>query len=60
RFKCSECSKTFSRPFNLKSHRAIHLGLKPHACNYTNDKGVACHWSFARRHDLERHVRSRH
>jgi hypothetical protein len=60
RFKCSECSKTFSRPFNLKSHRAIHLGLKPHACNYTNDKGIACHWSFARRHDLERHVRSRH
>ncbi|KAG0240962.1 hypothetical protein B0O80DRAFT_451611 [Mortierella sp. GBAus27b] len=60
RYKCSECSKTFSRPFNLKSHRAIHRGLKPHACTYTNETGVACHWSFARRHDLERHVRSRH
>lgn len=60
RYKCSECSKTFSRPFNLKSHRAIHRGLKPHACTYTNESGVTCHWSFARRHDLERHVRSRH
>ncbi|KAG0365923.1 hypothetical protein BGZ54_006051 [Gamsiella multidivaricata] len=60
RYQCSECLKTFSRPFNLRSHRTIHLGLKPHACTHVDKKGVVCHWSFARRHDLERHMRSRH
>ncbi|GJJ77283.1 hypothetical protein EMPS_09642 [Entomortierella parvispora] len=60
RFQCSECDKTFSRPFNLRSHRATHAGVKPHACTHINSKGIQCHWTFARRHDLERHVRSRH
>ncbi|ORZ18237.1 hypothetical protein BCR41DRAFT_285999, partial [Lobosporangium transversale] len=60
RYKCSECDKTFSRPFNLRSHRATHLGVKPFLCTQTNEKGDTCSWAFARRHDLERHVRSRH
>ncbi|KAF9196224.1 hypothetical protein BGZ49_002876 [Haplosporangium sp. Z 27] len=60
RYKCSQCDKTFSRPFNLRSHRATHLGIKPYPCTYVNDAGENCHWSFARRHDLVRHMRSRH
>ncbi|KAF9427774.1 hypothetical protein BGZ76_002199, partial [Entomortierella beljakovae] len=60
RFKCSQCNKTFSRPFNLRSHRATHLGVKPYACTQETDNGAPCHWTFARRHDLERHIRSRH
>ncbi|KAF9896609.1 hypothetical protein BX616_007113, partial [Lobosporangium transversale] len=55
RYKCSECDKTFSRPFNLRSHRATHLGVKPFLCTQTNEKGDTCSWAFARRHDLERH-----
>ncbi|KAF9104165.1 hypothetical protein BGX27_010210 [Mortierella sp. AM989] len=60
RYKCSECDKTFSRPFNLRSHRATHAGEKPFNCGHVSEKGEVCLWSFARRHDLERHMRSRH
>ncbi|KAG0050795.1 hypothetical protein BGZ83_004424 [Gryganskiella cystojenkinii] len=60
RYKCSQCDKTFTRPFNLRSHRATHEGLRPHECTFVDTKGAKCHWTFARRHDLERHMRSRH
>ncbi|KAF9581705.1 hypothetical protein BGW38_001176 [Lunasporangiospora selenospora] len=95
RFQCSVCQKTFSRPFNLRSHRATHLGVKPFVCTHKvkadhhreqdhdeeneeqeesrqqlhQDEEIdlhidsterICGWRFARRHDLERHVRSRH
>ncbi|KAG0338151.1 hypothetical protein BG004_007339 [Podila humilis] len=59
RYQCKVCNKTFSRPFNLRSHRAIHEGFKPYACHESTAKGP-CTWSFARRHDLERHIKSRH
>ncbi|KAF9997163.1 hypothetical protein BGZ79_009122 [Entomortierella chlamydospora] len=60
RYKCEQCDKTFSRPFNLRSHRSTHIGLKPYPCPHVNANGETCHWSFARRHDLARHIRSRH
>ncbi|KAF9181203.1 hypothetical protein BGZ49_004893 [Haplosporangium sp. Z 27] len=60
RFKCNMCDKTFSRPYNLRSHRATHVGIKPFKCTYVLDNGSECHWEFARKHDLERHMGSRH
>ncbi|KAF9160166.1 hypothetical protein DFQ26_005816 [Actinomortierella ambigua] len=60
RFKCFVCNKTFSRPYNLRSHRKIHEGIKPFVCTHEEDDGKICAWAFARKHDLERHVSSRH
>ncbi|KAI1294269.1 hypothetical protein EDD11_008195 [Mortierella claussenii] len=60
RYKCDQCDKTFSRPYNLRSHRSTHLGVKPFTCPHKDKTGSVCNWTFARRHDLERHVRSRH
>ncbi|KAI8072941.1 hypothetical protein BC940DRAFT_291991 [Gongronella butleri] len=50
RLQCSECSRTFTRQYNLKSHMVVHEGKKPYDCSY-------CHLSFARPHDLRRHTR---
>ncbi|KAF9900652.1 hypothetical protein EC991_007057 [Linnemannia zychae] len=60
RYKCSECGKTFSRPFNLRSHRDTHSGHRPFECPHKDKGGNRCKWSFARRHDLERHIISKH
>ncbi|KAH7050437.1 hypothetical protein BKA57DRAFT_392754 [Linnemannia elongata] len=60
RYKCSECGKTFSRPFNLRSHRDTHSGFRPFDCPHKDKSGSKCKWSFARRHDLERHIISKH
>ncbi|KAF9987969.1 hypothetical protein BGZ75_010234 [Mortierella antarctica] len=59
-FRCEICNKDFTRAFNLRSHRSTHTGVKPFACTLLDDNGEPCNRPFARRHDLERHVRSIH
>ena len=44
------CKKTFSRLFSLRSHQRVHAAHRPFRCN-------ACPASFARNHDLKRHVK---
>ncbi|KAI8646007.1 hypothetical protein BD408DRAFT_313158, partial [Parasitella parasitica] len=44
------CFKTFSRPYNLKSHQRTHTKERPFLCLYPD-----CGWTFARPHDLKRH-----
>ncbi|KAG0335297.1 hypothetical protein BG000_007646 [Podila horticola] len=44
------CGRTFSRPFNLKSHGLTHEPQRPHACNQ-------CPKTFARIHDRDRHMK---
>ncbi|GJJ78137.1 hypothetical protein EMPS_10496 [Entomortierella parvispora] len=50
RFVCQipNCQRTFSRPFNLKSHGLTHETERPHGCGL-------CSKSFARIHDRDRH-----
>ncbi|KAF9148764.1 hypothetical protein BG015_009490 [Linnemannia schmuckeri] len=52
RFVCPlpGCGRTFSRPFNLKSHGMTHETLRPYGC----DK---CSKTFARIHDRDRHLK---
>jgi uncharacterized Zn-finger protein len=52
-YPCSEpnCTKVFSRPYNLKSHLRTHTNEKPFECDYKK-----CGWKFSRIHDLKRHV----
>ncbi|KAJ8331767.1 hypothetical protein QVD99_002014 [Batrachochytrium dendrobatidis] len=55
-FACTytDCTATFTRMYNLKSHLLTHTKEKPHACPF------ACGVSFGRRHDLQRHLRTLH
>ncbi|KAJ3242677.1 Metallothionein expression activator [Chytriomyces hyalinus] len=54
-FRCSvrSCKKTFKKASLLKAHHKTHVSNKPYDCEY-------CKNSFARNHDLKRHVRSVH
>ncbi|KAJ3109125.1 Zinc finger protein zfpm1 [Phlyctochytrium bullatum] len=47
------CGRSFSKPYSLKTHMISHSGNKPHKCLY-------CSASFARKHDMLRHVRTVH
>jgi uncharacterized Zn-finger protein len=48
--QCTICLKTFSRPYNLKSHQRTHTNERPYICLYPG-----CGKTFARPHDLKRH-----
>ncbi|KAF9922132.1 hypothetical protein FBU30_007782 [Linnemannia zychae] len=52
RFVCPlpGCGRTFSRPFNLKSHGMTHETRRPYGCDQ-------CDKSFARIHDRDRHLK---
>ncbi|KAF9429881.1 hypothetical protein BGZ76_001079 [Entomortierella beljakovae] len=53
RYVCpiEDCSRTFSRPYNLKSHGLTHATQRPFQCG-------KCTKSFARIHDRDRHMNS--
>ncbi|KAG0258931.1 hypothetical protein BG011_002979 [Mortierella polycephala] len=53
---CPLCDKTFTRPFNLKSHLLAHANKKPFACDAADD----CGSRFTRRTDWVRHIRAKH
>lgn len=54
-FRCKYpgCNKTFPKLYNLKSHVVCHSDSKPHKC-------TMCGKAFARKHDLQRHLRTIH
>ncbi|ORX49158.1 hypothetical protein DM01DRAFT_1338347 [Hesseltinella vesiculosa] len=48
--QCDVCLKTFTRPYNLNSHKAVHSDEKPYKCSI-------CSTHFKRHHDKTRHER---
>ncbi|XP_056637160.1 gastrula zinc finger protein XlCGF26.1-like [Diorhabda sublineata] len=48
-FRCSQCTKRFSKAENLLSHQAIHSEDRPFGCHI-------CNKSFIRKRELDRHV----
>lgn len=44
------CRKTFSRLYSLRSHQRVHAVYRPFRCS-------SCPASFARNHDLKRHIK---
>ncbi|KAG2181526.1 hypothetical protein INT44_008341 [Umbelopsis vinacea] len=53
-YKCDfpNCTATFTRPYNLKSHKRTHTNERPYACPHPG-----CNKTFARHHDRNRHAK---
>ncbi|KAH8551105.1 hypothetical protein BGW37DRAFT_494836 [Umbelopsis sp. PMI_123] len=53
-YKCDfpDCTATFTRPYNLKSHKRTHTNERPYACPHEG-----CNKTFARHHDRNRHAK---
>ncbi|RKO92219.1 hypothetical protein BDK51DRAFT_2844, partial [Blyttiomyces helicus] len=51
------CTKEFTRRYNLESHLRCHKGERPFVCPHCTTSDAA---SFARKHDLRRHIHSLH
>ncbi|RKO98043.1 hypothetical protein CXG81DRAFT_7099, partial [Caulochytrium protostelioides] len=47
------CGASYHHQYRLTSHRVSHMVERPHACSQ-------CKSAFARKHDLQRHVRLLH
>ncbi len=55
-YVCNECSKEFTRAFNLKDHfKSIHLQVRPYQCPFQT-----CESSFVRKNDCMRHMKLIH
>jgi len=52
-YECSLCSKTFSRPSSLRTHKLIHTGIKPFPC-------TLCEKKCREKVQLIKHLKKRH
>ncbi|XP_075222435.1 uncharacterized protein LOC142325044 isoform X4 [Lycorma delicatula] len=50
KYTCTVCSKSLTRPYDLKRHMKIHTGLKPYSCDI-------CGKVFAEGSSLHKHMR---
>ncbi|RUS29779.1 hypothetical protein BC938DRAFT_480251 [Jimgerdemannia flammicorona] len=52
-YKCTQCSKSFTRPSSLATHKYSHTGEKPHKCDFPG-----CGRNFSVLSNLRRHLKT--